>query len=98
MKATSSTTTPRRRPRRPAPGQADPAPLNGDANGSEYDELGLLVGARAIARYRGEPLRRTTYLLEKGLVPGFKHGGRWCSTKRAQRAFIERLEREAAEK
>jgi hypothetical protein len=38
----------------------------------------VLRGAREIADYRREPVRRTNYLLEKRLVPGaYKMGRLW---------------------
>ncbi len=55
----------------------------------------LLGCAAAIAAHRGEPERRTIYLLQRGLIPGFKVGRYWNSTKTAQDADVERREREA---
>jgi hypothetical protein len=37
----------------------------------------VLRGAAEISRYRREPIRRTTYLLEKGRLPAVKVGRIW---------------------
>jgi hypothetical protein len=52
----------------------------------------LLDGAEQIAEYTGWPLRRVFYLLEKGLIPGFKVGNRWIARKSRLRQHIEKLE------
>lgn len=52
----------------------------------------LLSSVKAIAEFRGEPVRRTYHLLETGQIPGFKLGGRWNSRKSTQLAHIEKLE------
>ena len=52
----------------------------------------LLTGAAEIAAYRGDPVRRTTYLLEKGLLPAFKEGRIWKMRKSAHQRHIEALE------
>ena len=41
----------------------------------------LLTGVAAIAEFRGESVRRTYYLLEKKLIPGFKMGNLWNARK-----------------
>ena len=41
----------------------------------------LLSGVAAIAAFRGESKRRTYYLLERKLIPGFKVGNRWNARK-----------------
>ena len=55
----------------------------------------LLKGAASIADYIGESPRRTFYLLEHGLIPGFKRGGRWNLRKSTMIRHIEKLEAEA---
>jgi hypothetical protein len=56
----------------------------------------LLRGVKAIAEFRGESPRRMNYLLERGLLPGFKIGNRWYLRKSKHQAMIEELEEEAA--
>ncbi len=51
-----------------------------------------LTGARAIAEFLGEETRRTFCLLERGELPAFKLGGRWCARRSTLLAHIERLE------
>lgn len=41
----------------------------------------LLKGVPQIAEYTGDSERRTYYLLENDLIPGFKVGTRWHSRK-----------------
>jgi hypothetical protein len=49
-----------------------------------------LEGVEAIARYLGLASRRTTYLLERGLLPAGKLGTRWvASKKRLSRHYAE---------
>lgn len=55
----------------------------------------LLRGVRAIAEFRGEPTRRTYYLLENKTIPGFKIGHLWHARKSAILRDIERREEEA---
>ncbi len=55
----------------------------------------LLRGVPAIAEWRGDPERRTYYLLENRQIPGFKIGNIWHSRKSTQLRHIEELEREA---
>ena len=52
----------------------------------------LLTGAAEIAAFRGEPLRRTNYLLERGHLPAFKEGRIWKMRKSAHQRHIEALE------
>jgi hypothetical protein len=52
----------------------------------------LLDGAERIAEYTGWTTRRVFYLLEKGLIPGFKVGNRWTTRKSRLRQHIEKLE------
>jgi hypothetical protein len=56
----------------------------------------MLKGARQIAKFRGEPERRTFDLLSRGLIPGFRLAGRWYSTRSAQRRHLARMEGEYA--
>jgi hypothetical protein len=51
-------------------------------------------GAANIARVIGAPVRKTFYLLEKGLVPGRKVGSTWQSTRQELHDFL--LGREVA--
>ena len=50
-----------------------------------------LRGAKQIADFRGEPLRRTNYLLERGLIPAGKEGNHWVASKSVLRAHHARL-------
>ena len=58
------------------------------------DELrdDLLDGAEAISKFYGWKLRRTYYLLERGLIPSFKIGKKWCARRSTSTAHIEKLE------
>jgi hypothetical protein len=53
-------------------------------------------GVPAIAKHTGETVRRTYYMLERGLLPGFKNGDRWYMRKSRYLAMIEEREAEAA--
>jgi len=53
----------------------------------------LLDGADEIARFTGWSKRRVFYLLEKGQLPAFKVGNKWCARRSALVQHIERLER-----
>ena len=55
----------------------------------------MLKGVSAIAEWRGDNERRTYYLLEKKLIPGFKIGSVWHARKSTMLADIERREQEA---
>ena len=55
----------------------------------------LMKGVSKIAKYQGESDRRTYYLLEKGMLTGFKRGSIWYARKSTILADIERREREA---
>ena len=48
-----------------------------------------LVGAEAIARFRGEPVRRTRYLVERGELPHGREGNIIVASKRALRRHWE---------
>ena len=50
----------------------------------------LLKGVSAIAKWRGDNERRTYYLLEKKLIPGFKIGSVWHARKSTMLTDIER--------
>jgi hypothetical protein len=43
--------------------------------------LDLLEGAGAISDYTGIPVTRVFYLCDRGLLPVFKIGTRWCARK-----------------
>ena len=57
----------------------------------------LLKGAEDIGPYIGEEPRRTSYLLERGLLPAFKLGGRWYARKTTLLAHFKMLEEKAAQ-
>jgi hypothetical protein len=44
-----------------------------------------LVGAEAIAEFRGEQVRRTRYLLERGDIPHGREGNLFVASKRVLR-------------
>jgi hypothetical protein len=50
----------------------------------------LLTGAEAIAAYIRETERRTYYLLKAGLIPAFREGAKWRTTKSGLRAHYEK--------
>ena len=54
-----------------------------------------LRGVTEIAEFTGESTRRTYYLLERGLLPGYKRGSIWESRKSTIIADVERREQEA---
>jgi hypothetical protein len=49
-----------------------------------------LVGARRISEFRGEDVRRTYYLLERGIIPASREGRMYVASKRALREQHER--------
>jgi hypothetical protein len=53
-----------------------------------YDRL---VGAAAIAKFRGEPIRRTRYLVERGAIPYGREGNVIVASKRALREHWQKL-------
>ena len=56
----------------------------------------LIPGAAAIGReFGGCSERQAFYLLEKGIIPGFKLGRKWYARRSTLRALIEQREREA---
>ena len=52
----------------------------------------LLHGAQSIADFRNEPVRRTYYLLERGLLPAAKLGDSWEASKERLREHQRELE------
>ena len=46
-----------------------------------------LRGVDAIADYIGETPRRTSYLLERGLIPAGKEGRSWVASKQALNCY-----------
>lgn len=52
------------------------------------DRLG---GVAQIATFTGETVRRTQYLLERGLIPAGKVGNRWVASKRRLREHFAAL-------
>ena len=65
---------------------ADQSPLSDD----------LISGAAAIGReWGGCGDRQAFHLLEKGIIPGFKMGGKWYARRSTLRACIKKREREA---
>ena len=55
----------------------------------------LLAGAAKIADFLDCSERRAFYMLEKGIVPGFKLGRIWHARRSTLIALIEQREREA---
>ncbi|WP_409188754.1 DNA-binding protein [Bradyrhizobium sp. RDM4] len=53
----------------------------------------LMIGAKPIATELGVPLRQAFYLLETGILPAFKLGGKWAARKSTLRSFVDDLER-----
>jgi hypothetical protein len=51
----------------------------------------VLRGAKEIAEFRKEPLRRTNYLLERGVITAGKEGNRWIASKARLRADHAKL-------
>ncbi len=56
------------------------------------EQLDLLSGAEAIAAYLGWSVRSTFYACEKGHIPAFKIGVKWCARKSTLKAHIDDLE------
>ena len=56
----------------------------------------LLVGVAKIAAFRGESKRRVNHLLARGLIPGYKRGGRWESRRSTQLKDITDSEKKPA--
>ena len=52
----------------------------------------LLDSVDAIAEYMNKSPRQTYYLLERGLLPAFKLGGKWQARKSTLHRHIEQLE------
>jgi hypothetical protein len=50
-----------------------------------------LVGVEAIAAFRGEPRRRTQYLLDKGVIPAGKEGNIFIASKQVLIAHHHKL-------
>ena len=65
------------------------------AGGPAADRLTTVA---SIAAYRDEKPRRTSHLLERGLIPGWKTGGVWESTKSVLDRHRRELEAEALER
>lgn len=55
----------------------------------------MLDGAKEIAAYTGDDVRRVNHLLETGRLPAFKMGKRWRMRKSTYLRYIEKLEAEA---
>jgi hypothetical protein len=56
----------------------------------------LLRGVSAISQFTGDSPRRTYYLIERKLLPVFRHGGKWCARRSTLREFFRKLEAGAA--
>ena len=54
----------------------------------------LMIGARPIAAWLGQPVRQTFYMLENGQLPGFKIGKKWAARKSTLTQRIADLERQ----
>ena len=52
----------------------------------------LMEGASVIAEFYGTKKRRVYYLLERGQIPAFKVGNRWCARKSTLLKYIAALE------
>ncbi len=52
----------------------------------------LLTGAEEIAEFLNCNTRRAFHLLEKGILPGFKLGKRWCARRSTLTRFFEERE------
>ena len=52
----------------------------------------LMEGVPAIADFYGAKERRVYYLLERGQIPAFKVGNRWCARKSTLLKHIAALE------
>lgn len=52
----------------------------------------LLESVDAIAEYMNKSPRQIYYLLERGLLPAFKLGGKWTARKSTLHRHIEELE------
>jgi hypothetical protein len=50
-----------------------------------------LVGAEAIAKFRGDSVRRTRYLIERGLLPVGREGDIIVASKRTLREHWQKL-------
>ena len=62
------------------------------ANDERLDVTGdTLKGVAAIAEFRGESERRTSYLLERGLIPGGQVGRIWYASKSTLREHHRRV-------
>jgi hypothetical protein len=63
--------------------------IAGNPDTTDHDdpnnELQVVRGAASIGRVIGVTARQAFYMLERGLIPGRKTGGRWESTKPALR-------------
>ena len=68
--------------------------LSTDCDGAINTDL--LDGVPNIAAFIGLSHRRTYYLLEKGYLPGFKLGTKWCARKTTLHQEIERKEKGVA--
>ena len=55
---------------------------------NETEQIEAVWGAVEIGNVIGTPLRKTFYLLERGLVPARKVGGVWQSTRGELRDFL----------
>lgn len=55
----------------------------------------MLEGGEAIARFTGIPPSRVFYLCERGYLPVFKVGARWCALKSELRAALSSRSRAA---
>ena len=62
-----------------------------ETNPSDTIADDMLQGVRAIARFTGNPERRTHYLLERGLLPAGQVGRLWIASKRTLRQYHERI-------
>jgi hypothetical protein len=62
--------------------------MDTQTNGYNSGPIDLLWGAESIAREIGVNRRQCFHLLETGLIPGRKIGGRWVVTRARLREFF----------
>ncbi len=65
--------------------------MNDTMTTSEPIQDDLLDGADAFVEFTGFRKRRVFYLLEKGLLPAGKLGGKWIGSKAAVRRALTRI-------
>ncbi len=64
-------------------------------HGMPDPDLELLTGVESIAGAIDKTPRQTYYMVERGLLPAFKLGGKWHARRGTLRAHFAKLEAEA---